>query len=194
MLLVTFPHDTHPLSFKAAFCVIDIPEYRLLLGRDLLVPLKFEASAAGLRLTDPKSGVCTLFPYHAAPAYLCSVSDPFLGATFTDSWLPPSLQGDILPSFSDISPPFSLFSPNCTPTSANVCDHVVVSPTKGDVFPSFPAVSATKGDVFTSFPAVSATKGDVFTSSPALDSSCPSLLFCSRSGSMSTCSVCAKSY
>ena len=45
--------------------------------------------------------------------------------------------------------------------------HVVVSPTKGDVFPSFPAVSATKEDMFTSFPAVSAMKGDVFTSFPA---------------------------
>ena len=58
---LTVHHSAKPLTFKASFCVIDIPTHRFLLGRDLLVPLKFEASAKGLRLTDPKTGVATLF-------------------------------------------------------------------------------------------------------------------------------------
>ena len=119
-----------------------------------MVPLKFEVSAAGLRLTDPKSGVSTLFPYHAAPVNLCSVAEPFLGATLTDSVASLSLKGDILPSF-------SLFPVDFTPTSANVCDSSVVTPTKGDVFVTFPAASATKGDDCDAFLAASATKGDV---------------------------------
>ena len=119
-----------------------------------MVPLKFEVSAAGLRLTDPKSGVSTLFPYHAAPVNLCSVAEPFLGATLTDSVASLSLKGDILPSFSLFPAPF-------TPTYANVCDSSVVSPTKGDVFVTFPAASATKGDDCDTFLAASATKGDV---------------------------------
>ena len=52
--------------------MIDIPAHRFLLGRDLLVPLKFEASALGLRLTDPKTNVSTLFPYSSAPINMCT--------------------------------------------------------------------------------------------------------------------------
>ena len=118
-----------------------------------MVPLKFEVSAAGLGLTDPKSGVSTLFPYHAAPVNLCSVAEPFLGA-LTDSVASLSLKGDILPSF-------SLFPVDFIPTSANVCDSSVATPTKGDVFVTFPAASATKGDDCDTFLAASATKGDV---------------------------------
>ena len=118
-----------------------------------MVPLKFEVSAAGLRLTDPKSGVSTLFPYHAAPVNLCSVAEPFLGATLTNSVASLSVR-DILPSFSLLPAPF-------TPTYANVCDSSVVTPTKGDVFFTFPAASATKGDDCDAFLAASTTKGDV---------------------------------
>ena len=109
---------------------------------------------AGLRLTDPKSGVNTLFPYHAAPVNMCSIAEPFLGATLTNSVASLSLKGDISPSFSLFPAPF-------TPTYANVCDSSVVSPTKGDVFVTFPAASATKGDDCDTFLAAFATKGDV---------------------------------
>ena len=109
---------------------------------------------AGLRLSDPKSGVSTLFTYHAAPVNLYSVAEPFLGATLTDSVASLSLKGDILPSFSLFPTPF-------TPTYANVCASSVVSPTKGDVFVTFPAASATKGDDCDTFLAASATKKDV---------------------------------
>ena len=119
-----------------------------------MVPLKFEVSAAGLRLTDPKSGVSTLFPYHAAPVNLCSVAEPFLGATLTDSVASLSLKGDILPSF-------SLFPVDFPPTCANVCDSSVVFSIKRDKCDTFPAASATKGDDCDTFLAASATKGDV---------------------------------
>ena len=69
---VPMVHDDLPLTFKASFCVIDIPAHRFLLGCDLLVPLKFEASALGLRLTDPKTNVSTLFPYASAPVNMCT--------------------------------------------------------------------------------------------------------------------------
>ena len=68
---LTVPHLAKPLTFKASFCVIDIQAHRFLLGRDLLVPLKFEASAKGLRLTDPKTGVATLFLYASANVHAC---------------------------------------------------------------------------------------------------------------------------
>ena len=119
-----------------------------------MVPLKFEVSAAGLRLTDPKSVVSTLFPYHAAPVNLCSVAEPFMGATLTDSVASLSLKGDISPSFSLFTAPF-------TPTYANMCDSSVVSPMKGDILVTFPAVSATKGDDCDVFLAASSTKGDM---------------------------------
>ena len=112
-------------------------------------------SAAGICLSDPKSGVSTLFPYHAAPTYMCSASEPFLGATITDSLALLSLQGDILPYF-------SLFTPTSTPICAKVCDSSAVLPTKGDVFTTFLAASVTKGDESNAFLAASATKGDVY--------------------------------
>ena len=68
---LTVPHLAKPLTFKASFCVIDIPAHRFLLGCDLLVPLKFKASAKGLHLTDPKTGVATLFPYARANVNTC---------------------------------------------------------------------------------------------------------------------------
>ena len=66
------PHKDTPLTFKASFCIIDIPAHRFLLGHDLLVPLNFEASALGLRLTDPKTGTATLFPYASASVNACT--------------------------------------------------------------------------------------------------------------------------
>ena len=42
---ITLAHDDTPLSFRASFCLIDIPAHRFLLGRDLLVPLRFSVSA-----------------------------------------------------------------------------------------------------------------------------------------------------
>ena len=69
---LTVPHLDKPLTFKETFCVIDIPAHRFLLGHDLLVPLKFEVSAKGLHLTDPKTGVATLFPYARANVNTCS--------------------------------------------------------------------------------------------------------------------------
>ena len=119
-----------------------------------MVPVKLEVSTTGLRLTDPKSGVSTIFHHRAAPVNLCSVAEPFLGATLTDSVASLSLKGDILPSFSLFTAPF-------TPPYANVCDSSVVSPTKGDVFVTFPAASATKGDDCDAFLAAFAMKGDV---------------------------------
>lgn len=96
VMKITVAHDDAPLTFKASFCLIDIPAHRFFLGRDLLVPLQFEASAHGLKLTDPKSGVSTLFPYESAPVNMCSVS-PFLGATFSDLVASPGLKGDFEP-------------------------------------------------------------------------------------------------
>ena len=66
------PHRDTLLTFKASFCVIDIPAHRFLLGYDLLVPLNFEVSALGLRLTDPKTGTATLLPYASASVNTCT--------------------------------------------------------------------------------------------------------------------------
>ena len=74
---LTIDHNDKPLTFKASFCVIDILAHRFLLGLDLLVPLKFEASAIELRLTNPKTGVATLFPYASARVNTCVDVYPF---------------------------------------------------------------------------------------------------------------------
>ena len=69
---LTVHHLDKPLTFKASFYVIDIPAHCCLFGCNLLVPLKFEVSAKGLCLTDPKTSVATLFPYASANVNTCS--------------------------------------------------------------------------------------------------------------------------
>ena len=137
---LTLAHSDTPLSFKASFCVIDISAHRFLLGRDLLVPLKFEASAMGLRLTDPKTSVPIFFPYANAPVNMCITGSPFLGASFADLGVPPVLKGD------NKAPIFATF--------------LAASASKGDIFSPFCNVLPTKGDFSFTFPAASATKGD----------------------------------
>ena len=46
------------------------------MGRDLLVPLKYEVSETGLKLKNPKTGISTLFEFASVssrPAYLSSL-------------------------------------------------------------------------------------------------------------------------
>ena len=126
VLRLKFAHETQPITFRASFCLIDSPAHRFLIGRDLLIPLKFEASAVGLRLTDPKSGQSTLFEYDSAPVSLCT-SDPFLG----------HIVCDIVPTKGDT---FGPLSATLSGTSVVVRDADVMIDTSADVTP-------TKGDI-----------------------------------------------
>ena len=69
---LTFLHESYPLTITVALSVIDSIDYRFLIGRDILRPLKYRISDEGLSLTAPKSGKVTLFPYAAASAFSLS--------------------------------------------------------------------------------------------------------------------------
>ena len=60
---ITMVHPTKSFSFKASLCVAKLDAYRFLMGRDLLVPLKYEVSETGLKLKNPKTGISTLFEF-----------------------------------------------------------------------------------------------------------------------------------
>ena len=47
---ITMVHPTKSFSFKASLCVAKLDAYRFLMGRDLLVPLKYEVSETGMSL------------------------------------------------------------------------------------------------------------------------------------------------
>ena len=63
VMRITMVHPTKSFSFKASLCVAKLDAYRFLMGRDLLVPLKYEVSETGLKLTNPKTGISTLFEF-----------------------------------------------------------------------------------------------------------------------------------
>ena len=72
---ITMVHPTKSFSFKASLCVAKLDAYRFLMGRDLLVPLKYEVSETGLKLTNPKTDVSTLFVYSSDSVQLCTFDD-----------------------------------------------------------------------------------------------------------------------
>ena len=79
-------HKDKPLIFKASFCVIDIPAHHFLLGHDLLVTLKFEASAIGLCISYPKTGVVTQFTYASANVNTWCFTTLLFSTSSTPSW------------------------------------------------------------------------------------------------------------
>ena len=64
-----FIHDTTPLTVTVALSVIDSPDYRFLIGRDILRPLKYNISNAGLTLTNPKTEQTNLYEFATSSAF-----------------------------------------------------------------------------------------------------------------------------
>ena len=56
-------------------CLINSPDYRFLLGLDVLRPLAFCMSTDTLTLTNPKSGVTADFPFETSSLFSMEVDD-----------------------------------------------------------------------------------------------------------------------
>ena len=117
-----------------------------------------------MRLTDPKSGVTTLFKYDTVPvSNWCTIS-PFLGATFSDPGVPPGLEGEFghpfVPVCDTFAPVCDTFAPVCD-TFAPVCaTFAPVCATFAPVCDTFVPVRDTFAPVCDTFTAASASKGD----------------------------------
>jgi hypothetical protein len=93
-LRVTFVHEDTHFTVPIAFCVLDSPDYRFLLGLDVLRPLKFSMRAGTIRLIHPRMQQSAVFPLlEGKPSKVHMV---FVGsAASSEPSLPPAMKGDM---------------------------------------------------------------------------------------------------
>ena len=93
-LHVTFMHDDTHFTMPIAFCVLDSPDYRFLLGLDILRPLKFSMRASTIRFIPPCMQQSAVFPLlEGKPSKVHMV---FVGsAASSEPSLPTALKGDM---------------------------------------------------------------------------------------------------
>ena len=99
--------------------MINSNTHRFLIGRDLLCPLKFLLSEAGLQLTDPKSGTSAMFPFSDGAGDINFLEDtgPFVASTIVaEPSLPTVLKGDktanLRPKIAILKPPHASNKPH----------------------------------------------------------------------------------
>lgn len=107
-----FQHESTPLRVTINFCLINSPDYRFLLGLDVLRPLAFRMSTDALTLTNPKSGVVADFPFEASKLFSLEVDDDSVSVlTIAPSTSLPFHEG-ILITKGDCQSPESTITPD----------------------------------------------------------------------------------